>query len=372
MSAFLIFFIILLWPFGHFLTLPSPLPNLNWHPLDFVLAFLWLQLLLSPQSRHQIKKDFLTRPLFFFSLAALFSLILNPLHLVSSSLLISSSYLLRFLLPFSLYYALRFHRDYFKKTAFTSLLIFILLSLLQYFFFPDLRFIKYLGFDDHYYRLVSPLLDPNFAGLIFISAFHLFSSLKKNSPLKYFLLFLSLVSLALTFSRASYLVFFASLLLSFLLRHKKINFKQLAFIPLLFFLLVFLIPKPFGEGVNLLRTYSIYSRLNTLKIGLTQFSTHPIFGLGFNTLRYLQSSRFTLRTSGVDNSFIYLLATTGLFGFSAFIYLLLSIYKKLKTHSLGLVLFAALLLHSLFNNTLFFLWFQLFYLYLLAFSIDQN
>jgi len=162
-----------------------------------------------------------------------------------------------------------------------------------------------------------------------------------------YLLSLPLVGLlALTFSRASYLSFLIGTI--FLLISKK-KIKYLLLLVLLS-VVIYLIPKPSGEGVNLLRTFSIFSRIDSWQQGLSLFAERPIFGWGYNTLRNIDGSRFQ-----IDNSFIYILATTGIAGFLSFIYLVQKILVNTKNKGIKL-LFISLLIHSLFNNTLFYIW----------------
>ena len=221
------------------------------------------------------------------------------------------------------------------------------LGLLQYLFLPDLRFLKAIGYDDHYFRLTLPFLDPNYTGavLAFISLYSI-KNIKKTSNKT--LLLLSLVALALTFSRISYLGFFTGLVYLFF-KNKKLRLPTtLALVGLV--LLVVISPKPFGEGVNLTRTFSITARSNNLKKGFRLFTNHPFTGLGYNTLPFSISNH---SSAGLDNSFIFILVTTGLLGFTSFIYLLYKINNSVQDPYLKAALLS-LVIHSLSNNTLFY------------------
>ncbi|SRR5260221_1906352 len=46
-------------------------------------------------------------------------------------------------------------------------------GILQYLFVPDTRMLFFLGWDDHYYRLISTLFDPGFTGIILVMYFFL-------------------------------------------------------------------------------------------------------------------------------------------------------------------------------------------------------
>ncbi len=197
---------------------------------------------------------------------------------------------------------------------------------------PDMRFLKLLGFDDHYYRLIGTLLDPNFSGAI-IAGGAIFALFANQLPL----FFVSLIALALTFSRASYLSFGVAVVLLALYNKKT---KLILLISLLG-LIIYFIPKPFGEGVNLLRTVTVFSRVNSWQTGLNLFIQSPLWGWGFKKVF-------------IDNSLIYLLVSSGLIGFLSFLYLLKSIFKNIDP--INKIILALLLIHSMFNNSFFFVW----------------
>ena len=44
----------------------------------------------------------------------------------------------------------------------------VLLGFIQLMFYPALRNLYYLGWDEHLYRMFSTFLDPNFAGAFFV------------------------------------------------------------------------------------------------------------------------------------------------------------------------------------------------------------
>jgi O-antigen ligase len=341
MIYFLLLLTIYVWPFGQLLSFTHPALPFTVYPLD-LCVFLIAMLLIFSRKRKVIFSGSLVKPLLIFQGVAAISLLVNLRQGIASGLLLSSSYLLRLLIYPSLFFAGRyvgFQR--LKKPFLISLGIFSLLCLLQYLVFPDMRFLKNLGFDDHYFRLIGPFYDPNFTGAVLAGVALYF--IGKNKIL-FFLPFI--VLLAPTTSRASYLVFFVGLIY-YLITSKKIKILLLL---VLFGVLVYLIPKPFGEGVNLLRTFSIYSRFDSWQQGLTLFMEKPLLGWGYNTLRGINTTRFQ-----IDNSFIYILATTGMVGFLAFINLLVKLYKS--TQDVGVkLLFLSLLVHSLFNNTLLYIW----------------
>ena len=305
---------IFIWPFGQLLQLTPLGSPLHLQSLDIISALLFLSLFIS-SSRKKITQDPLFKPLVIFCLVALLS---RP----------DPAYLLRFVSYTSFYFAFRVveFRRYYPYLVISSM-IFMTIGLLQYFLLPDTRFLTYIGFDDHYFRLIGSLLDPNFTGLVLV----IFTLLVP----KLFFLF-PLLALALTFSRASFLALAVSLL--YLAVVKK-QFRLLLLILILGIALYF-VPKPFGEGVNLFRTFSIFSRLENQSQALAVFAQNPILGVGFGPRK-------------IDNSFIFVLATTGTVGFTIF----LSFLKKawqLTADPLAKAAFLAILVHSLFNNSFFY------------------
>jgi hypothetical protein len=83
------------------------------------------------------------------------------------------------------------------------------LGLFQYVFMPDVRFLQYLGYDDHYFRLISTYFDPPFTAQILIVGLFIMYSAKLDWRKKTPMLVLLFVALMLTYSRAEYLAFIA-------------------------------------------------------------------------------------------------------------------------------------------------------------------
>ncbi len=260
-------------------------------------------------------------------------------------------------------------------------LVFILLGYIQYAFYPNLRNLFYLGWDEHLYRLFSSLLDPNFAGalitliILFYSTFF-FENFKNSRLLTRTLLLFAyafmIPSLFLTYSRSAYIMFIlASLAFLFLARQKKIILLFIA----VFVVSLILLPKNFGgEGVKLLRTASIFSRQIEYNNAIKVFSEHPLIGVGFDSLRFVferygfvsqKDLLVSHAAAGVPNSYLFLLATIGMLGFViVVVFLYLAIRKivgkmtevpRYKTYSIAVVSsIAGILVHSLFENTLFY------------------
>lgn len=353
----------LVWPLGQLLILPgTDLAHI--YALDLLHLLLSACLLISPRFRRDLFHHPLTPSLTLFLLALLLSIFFSTHLPTPSAYLFALAYFLRLAAPASVFFAVRYlHPGLARRLLFLMLAIFIILSAVQYLVSPDMRFISYLGFDDHYYRLIGSLLDPNYTGLILtFAALYLLSLTKKTSILAV----ISLALLAATFSRSSYLAFAVGLLASY---PPRSLFKKALPVLIVVALAIILLPKPFGEGVNLWRTFSIYSRLGSMSAALSLWWSSPLFGVGLGALKYASSSLYQQRSSLVDNSFLFILASSGVVGLAAFINYLYRLVFELKSRRLLIAVFAALLIHSLFNNSFFYLWsISLFYFLLGLYS----
>ncbi len=299
-----------------------------------------------------------------FLIIALFSLIYSIFNFKSLSVLTGALYLLRVVIYFYLYklsFNLIQKKLVLKETILNSLLIISfavsVFGWVQYFFFPDLTSLKYIGWDDHLFRLVGTFLDPGFTSLIIVFGGAI-AFIKK----RYLLLAFFIATLAFTYSRAGYLALAVSFFLASILFKR---FKVFLIILTCFLVVVFLLPKPAGEGVNLARTYSISSRINNYKETFEIFIKSPVIGVGFNNiclarkiyLKDINSSSHSC--SGSDSSLLLVLATTGIVGFivfvSTFTKILLTLKKGFYT-KVFLVVLSAVFVHSFFVNSLFYPW----------------
>lgn len=295
---------------------------------------------------------------FIFAVIALISLIYTPLTLTKDEYFTSASYLIRFslyiffgwLIYSNVFPNLRKNIDHLLFFSGATLAV---LGLLQFTFLPDLRFLEKFGWDPHYFRTASTFLDPNFLGSFLV----LTLLLVKN---KYFFT-LVFIALMLTFSRGAYLAFLTSfIILSFLKRSLR-----LGIVTIILFLGLILgfstYERLIAQPRNIDRTQSAQFRLGTWKQGWELFQKYPILGVGFNTYRYalkqhnLGDEQF-LKSHGAstnDSSFLYVLATTGLIGFSTYLLFLIA-FLKMKTNYILLAGVGGLVTQSFFANTLFY------------------
>lgn len=347
--------------------------------VDFTIGLIVLIWLFSKVLNHEKVRGKLFKPIAIFVSVLIFSLAVNTNKLNLSEVGISASYILRWIVYASMYFVVKDLDLNFKK----GLPYFMIAGgalivgggFIQYFLYPDLRNFYYLGWDEHLYRMFGSFLDPNFVGAFFvlylIFSLTFYMNLKNSLKFKHFLtviILLTLISIILTFSRSAYIMLAITLLTLFIL---KKNIKVFLGIILTFVVGIILLSKMvlFSEGTNLLRIASAEARLDSVKNALTIFKDNPVLGVGFNSYRYAQrrygfvneDKMLVHSAAGTDNSFLFILATSGLIGLSAFLYLLYNIsnlsYSKIKKNYFALVLFVSIIslgVNSLFINSLFF------------------
>ena len=299
----------------------------------FVLSIILLNLNLIPKVKLGVG-------LKLFILGIIISWLYAILHFGLNSLLVPFLYTARLFSYILLYLILSIS---IKKIPFQlfflSGTISLLIGIAQYLFMPDQRIFQYLGWDDHLSRLTFPHYDPSFSGIMLGIYLLIFLTIKGvNAGL-----FLYVLGIFLTYARSVWI----SLILTAMLFLKS---PKLRFIVIILALLgIILLPRSFGEGTNLLRTFSITSRLNSDLNLFTNNFFSLIVGRGYNTLILDNpSSIFPNHATGPNNSYLLLLITTGvigLFGFSLFIY---EQFIKSKFRAV----FSFVLLASLFNNAL--------------------
>lgn len=328
--------------------------------------------------RQRIELSIQLKLLIGFLTAGLIGLLLFLPHISLLQLGISLLYPLRLLMYLALYsIVIRLNKN--EKPFVAHALTFagsaiVLLGLIQYLFYPALKNLYYLGWDDHLYRLFSTFLDPNFAGAFF-ALFALFILERfLESPMmvrkvSYAVIgVLSIVALLLTYSRTGFIMLLIGLgvyLFSFV--SKKITLLALILCIGLFLLTA----NTKLEGLNPFRIASTEARLESAQIALHIIAKHPIFGVGFNAYRYAQvtmgyrseNPKFPSHSDATtDNSYLFVLATTGIIGFGFFIIFLLRFLKTLKGDADANISFAkslfagimSILVGSFFINALFY------------------
>lgn len=369
----LFFCYLTLFPFGVLARLPLKtnwLPEVNFYLTDIVVGLIGLIGPIGLICKKKYKLPKLAKPMMVFLGITAFSLLVNIPFFEKKQILVGFLYWLRLAAYFGLYLM----TNWTNWPNWTNLLKDGLLvvggavavfGLVQYFFWPDLTALKYLNWDPHYYRLAGTFLDPNFTGIILVLSLFLLFSYPKLTIIHYSLFIIHYLALALTYSRASWLAFLGGM--AVILAYKK-KLKFLGILVLIMILTLFALPKKWGgEGVRLERTSSVFSRLESWQNALIIAKKHPFFGVGFNTYRYAQKKYGFLEEeekwlvshagAGVDNSFLFVLATSGIFGLGAFSWLIWEILRfSFKKSIFIFASVVAVLIHCLFNNTFFYPW----------------
>ncbi len=352
-------------------------------PLDasvLLTFFVWIFLLIL----NKIKQPNIKWQYLFFPTTILISIVVNSYWLMPIEIFTATLYALRFVSFFSLFFIVAsFDKDFKQKLLnilFILGIVILIISYLQYFLYSSLRNVFYLGFDEHYFRIFSVFLDPNFAGVFFVLFFlFIFTKLvialkKEKLKQKIFLFILFLISITtvfLTFSRTALL----SLIISFSIYLVFLKKKKFILHLISALAMFILITYPFYqiESLNLFRTTSGIGRIESYTTSLKVASVNPIFGTGFGAYRYarkfhekeiIDENDFPENSkSGVENSFLYVFATTGLVGLGAFFILwkqiLNSAFKTLKKNNdqyqiLVISSIACFFVSALFINSLFF------------------
>jgi len=228
-----------------------------------------------------------------------------------------------------------------------------LLSFIQYIFIPDTRYLFFFGWDDHYYRAIGTLFDPGFNGLMLVLTLVVAEAVAW--PHISYANFITFISLMLTYARSAYLVLAMAIAA---LGIQKKSLKYILTRGLMVALVIWLLPKPGGEGVNLARTYSITSRAKSVLTAVDLFNTSPWFGVGFNAYKTLtyEPNRLGLpvHPSSPDSSFALILATAGIAGIASFMLFIGQLTYFSKNNPVIWISVAVLLVHSATNNSFFY------------------
>lgn len=222
----------------------------------------------------------------------------------------------------------------------------------QYVFFPDLRALTAEGWDPHYARVFGTFLEPvvyaSLSGLMLIGLF--------LYPAGRGVIWLARVAggvlFLATFSRGAWISMLTALPV---LIPKNISRTVLLVGGAMVILAFFLLPKPSGEGVNVLRTSTIASRAADAGQGLTLWRARPITGIGYNrvsAVKQTESSPESTRNrarSQFHTVYITMGATAGIIGVLLFLNFLAAL-AGIHRFSLAAVLFTGTL--SLFDAIL--------------------
>ena len=149
-----------------------------------------------------------------------------------------------------------------------------------------------------------------------------------------------------------------------------------------FLFLLAIIPRWGSEGVKLLRTASIFERLESYSDATLLTSKSPVFGIGYNNLciakgkflgKFVQYDSHAC--SGVESGPLLILATSGIVGFLVFLKMVLAIYRNVTSDIYGTAFIGAsvaIAVHGIFANSYFYPWVMGFLAILLSLSLKKN
>lgn len=300
---------------GQLLRFDTPLGRMNVHELAMGFA-----LLLTPWAH--VRQLVRTRAAWWWLAWILWTVGVTTVRFANeqSALLISLSYLARLTLYVLFAWWTRrcittqTIRAWLPKWAFA----FAAIGLGQYLLIPDTRVFFWIGWDDHLFRAFGTLFDPAFFGIV-LALLLLWTTRFRPSRRTTVLQAMLLVSIALTFSRASYLALALGAVTLAIVRRSL----RPLWIVVVFAALVLGAPKDGGgEGQKLARTKSIAIRQE-----ITAYHTRGttwdqvLWGRGWyydlvekRQQTALHSPGITTRASAVDNSLLHLFLSTGVVG----------------------------------------------------------
>lgn len=332
----------------------------------FRIPFLW-------KKRKTLPSMSLKTPLIVVSGIFLLSLVVNMYRFSPSVIVVGISYFLRFVMYALLYVIVRADEKsiwYWTRWIFSLGIGFAGLGIMQLFLYPDLRNLSLDGWDPHYLRLFSTLLDPNFMGMVLLVSFLsgvIVISKVKNRIWCVFGLLILFIAFLLTYSRSSYVAAIGGFIAYIVLTKKW----KIAIWLAVFCLALVLLPTMGGESSMLFRQVTALARITNWQEGIQYFFQSPVIGFGFNMAKalphnapMLEGSAIARSTSGYDNSIVFVLVTSGVLGLAAFMYLWgnmitigVALLRNAKTIHIGtvyIVSLIALCIHSMFLNTLFY------------------
>lgn len=410
---FLFILILILYPFGELLRFNFG-DNVVLKPIDLtvgITAIIWVILKATNSRKIRMPAWYFIA----FPIVGFISLLINTYWLKPHEFYVSLLYLIRWIVFYIMYFVVMEFDRVFKKKITNILMIngllILLLGFIQYFFlgYSYQKFLYTLGWDFHLHRFFSVFLDPNFTGSFLVLYFiftgglllsnskfyfisnnsttkqkskqninnlkiykNIFEKFKGTTRNRILILFLivTIIAIFLTFSRSALLMLIAATItLLILVKRKKYIFLLFGII-LIFSILAS--PKFYDENMNLFRSASSLARIANYNTSIMIIKDHIFLGVGFNSLRYTKNL-YNMKhdwvnfpshaDAGADNSFLFVLATTGMIGFTFYLYLwyviirraLLLIRRKSSINAVVVVAsVAGLFVQAQFINSLFF------------------
>lgn len=264
-----------------------------------------------------------------------------------------------------------------KYLVIMSFALIIGTSIGQYSLYPDIRNLIYAGWDPHLNRLVGVFLEPPISGAIYGLLFFYFLLTPRvlTKTLRIIALLILFIFIFITFSRGTYVGFFLTLFVV-LIRQLKLKKMYLSLVILVCAVGLLLVSQLSGEGAHLTRTSTIASRIANYQEALEIWTHSPIFGVGYNHIRYVRSSKpdsevvagVSHAESAFHSSFLVILVSGGIIGLVLFIYVLFAL-ATMSQYSMYAVIFLSF--SSLTDNVILHPFILFFSLLLIALSVTH-
>ncbi|MEK7141257.1 MAG: O-antigen ligase family protein, partial [Patescibacteria group bacterium] len=293
---------------------------------DIVLCLMIITAVVRYKLFVKIRELRLIRPIALFAGLGVLSLVVNANHYPIGVIGKGSLYLLRWMVYAGMYgvvIASPLPKKFWIWWLGSFGIALSAIGLVQFFVYPDLRNLWYLGWDPHYYRVFATLLDPNYVGILLVLTIFVWIYIwVNNKKLRIWFVPLFMIAgaaLILTYSRSSYLALIGgtSVVIGFLKRWK------IGLILILTFLVAIVYsPKPGGDTLSLDRYDSSVARIQNWGQTITRIRERPVFGYGFNVVPFLDkeaASALPGRSgAGIDSSILFVAATTGIVGLASY------------------------------------------------------
>ena len=228
--------------------------------------------------------------------------------------------------------------------------------IVQYFLYPNIGNIAYLGWDPHTQRVVGLFLEPPLAAAFLgLSMIYLYQS-KFLIIYRYTSIGILGMLFLLTYSRGALVAGLATLGY-LLLRSMKLQLLSIIIVIILFGLV--LSGKSNLESTNLFRTSSIQSRMTDYQQGVEIWSQNIISGIGYNHIRFEKETYIdevfvedynpSHGIASFHSSFLIVAVTTGVIGLAIAIIGLVQLWS-VNVYTKHAVIFLSII--SLFDNVL--------------------
>lgn len=257
------------------------------------------------------------------------------------------------------YYFIHIEKIKLSRLIFILSIWILLSSVIQYFLYPNIGNIAYLGWDPHVSRLVGIFLDPPIAASIFfLAGWYMVSRFffQKYWIQAVILSIISCIFIVLTYSRGAIVALFSTVIIY------SVSVKRygiIVFSIIVISTLIYFIPKAQTESINLMRTTSITARFDDYQKGLEILRKNPFFGIGYNHIRFekevyidevfLEDYNPSHGIASFHSSFMTILVTGGIVGFVLFLYAIYSISRKNQLLFISIIFLSII---SLFDNVL--------------------